>query len=136
MSGIANIFDKDSQGIGMTDRVDINRLLTEMRSIKSQTQAFSGGIEGMGSLRPGGVEPVADKNRVDFSDVMGQAINKVNDVQQASSKMAQGYIKGDPGIDISQVMVASQKSSVAFQAATQVRNKLVEAYKDVMNMPI
>ncbi|WP_054113145.1 flagellar hook-basal body complex protein FliE [Marinagarivorans algicola] len=120
----------------MTDRVDINRLLTEMRSIKSQTQAFSGGIEGIESIRSGGVQPVADKNRLDFSDVMGQAINKVNDVQQASSKMAQGYIKGDPGIDISQVMVASQKSSVAFQAATQVRNKLVEAYKDVMNMPI
>ena len=68
--------------------------------------------------------------------LFGQAINKVNDVQQASSRAAQGYIKGDPNIDISQVMIASQKSSVAFQAATQVRNKLVEAYKDVMNMPI
>lgn len=119
----------------MTDRVDINRLLTEMRSIKSQTQAF-GGVEGVGQLRPGGIQGVGDKNRVDFSDVMGQAINKVNDVQQASSKTAQAYIKGDPNIDISQVMIASQKSSVAFQAATQVRNKLVEAYKDVMNMPV
>ena len=122
-------------GIGMTDRVDINRLLTEMRSIKSQTQAF-GGVEAMGHIRPDGVQQVGQKNRVDFGDVFGQAINKVNDVQQASSRAAQGYIKGDPNIDISQVMIASQKSSVAFQAATQVRNKLVEAYKDVMNMPI
>ncbi len=115
----------------MTDRVDINRLLTEMRSIKSQTQAF-GGVEGMGQLQP----TVNPKNRVDFGDVFSQAINKVNDVQQQSSSMAQSYIKGDPNIDITQVMIASQKSSVAFQAATQVRNKLVEAYKDVMNMPI
>lgn len=115
----------------MTDRVDINRLLTEMRAIKSQTQAF-GRVEGMGHIQPA----VAPKNRVDFGDIFSQAINKVNSVQQESSRMAQSYIKGEPGIDISQVMVASQKSSVAFQATTQVRNKLVEAYKDVMNMPI
>lgn len=50
--------------------------------------------------------------------------------------MSKAYIKGDPNVSISDVMIASQKSSVAFQAATQVRNKLVEAYKDVMNMPI
>ncbi|MDZ7923101.1 MAG: flagellar hook-basal body complex protein FliE [Marinagarivorans sp.] len=114
----------------MTDRIDINRLLTEMRSIKTQTQAF--GVEGMGQLQP----TVNPKNRVDFGDVFSQAINKVNNLQQQSSSMAQSYIKGDPNIDITQVMIASQKSSVAFQAATQVRNKLVEAYKDVMNMPI
>ena len=120
----------------MTDRVDINRLLTEMRSIKSQTQAF-GGMDGVNNgLRSGGVNPVEDKNRVQFGDVFSQAINKVNDIQQESGSMAKAYIRGEPGVDISQVMIASQKSSVAFQAATQVRNKLVEAYKDVMNMPI
>lgn len=119
----------------MTDRVDINRLLTEMRSIKSQTQAF-GGMDGVNGIRQGGVNPVENKNRVEFGDVFSQAINKVNSVQQESGSMSKAYIKGDPNVSISDVMIASQKSSVAFQAATQVRNKLVEAYKDVMNMPI
>jgi flagellar hook-basal body complex protein FliE len=123
------------QGRAMTDRVDINRLLTEMRSIKSQTHAF-GGVEGIGRLQPNDVQDVSDKKRVDFGEVFSHAINKVNTVQHASGTMAQAYIKGDPAVDITQVMIASQKSSIAFQAATQVRNKLVEAYKDVMNMPI
>ena len=42
----------------------------------------------------------------------------------------------DDGIDLAQVMIAAQKSSVSFQAMVEVRNKLVEAYKDVMNMPV
>ena len=43
---------------------------------------------------------------------------------------------GDQGIDLTEVMIASQKSSVAFQAAVQVRNKMVSAYESIMNMPI
>ena len=61
----------------MVDRVDINRLLLEMRTLKSQTQAF------------GGVSPLEGKTArrclgVAFGDVMSQAVNKVNEVQQAS----------------------------------------------------
>lgn len=117
----------------MTDRVDINRLLTEMRAIKSQTQAF-GGVEG---VKPNnfGINPESTQ-RVNFGDVLSGAVNKVNDIQQQAGATSKAYLRGDPNVDITQVMIASQKSSVAFQAATQVRNKLVEAYKDVMNMPI
>ncbi|WP_111640533.1 flagellar hook-basal body complex protein FliE [Marinimicrobium alkaliphilum] len=128
----------------MTDRVDINRLLTDMRSLKSQVQTFQ---------RPEGLGP-QDVNRVGrvgtgeglkvdgsqkvpgFGDVMAQAVNKVNDTQRASGALAAAYERGEPGVDITDVMVASQKASVSFQAAVQVRNKLVEAYRDVMNMPI
>lgn len=118
----------------MTDRVDINRLLTEMRAIKAQTQAF-GGVEG---IKPNnlGISSPESAQRVNFGDVFSGAINKVNDLQQQSGAAQKAYLRGDPNVDITQVMIASQKSSVAFQAATQVRNKLVEAYKDVMNMPI
>lgn len=118
----------------MDNRVDINSLLQEMRSIKSQSQAF-GGITPIGQegLRNNEVQGA---NGPKFGDVFSQAINKVNDVQQASSATASAYMSGDPSVDIADVMIASQKSGVAFQAATQVRNKVVEAYKDVMNMPI
>lgn len=118
----------------MDNRVDINSLLLEMRNIKAQSQAF-GGVTPVGqeALRS---QEVQNTNGAKFGDVFSQAINKVNDVQQASSATATAYMSGDKSVDITDVMIASQKSSVAFQAATQVRNKVVEAYKDVMNMPI
>lgn len=114
----------------MTDRVDISNLLSEMRALKSQSQAFG---TNQGNLRPETVPPAKGPQ---FGELFSQAVNKVNAVQQTSGAMADAYIRGEPGIDIADVMIASQKSNVAFQAMTQVRNKVVEAYKDVMNMPI
>ena len=125
----------------MTDRVDINRLLGEMRSLKSQTQVFQRPQNVTGSdtslsrqLSNMGVQ--APNKVPSFGDVMSQAINKVNEVQQTSSAMANAYERGVAGVDITDVMIASEKASVSFQAMVQVRNKLVDAYKDIMNMPI
>lgn len=124
------------RGVAMSDRMDINRLLIEMRTLKQQTTAFGG---------PGAL---AAKDRVEntlgsspvngprFGEIMEQAVNKVNDVQQASSAMSEAYVRGDQNVDVTDVMIASQKAGVAFDAMVQVRNKLVEAYRDVMNMPI
>lgn len=125
----------------MTDRVDINRLLGEMRSIKSQAQVFQrpqAVVNGDVSINRGlNNLQVDSSNKVpSFGDLMSKAINNVNDVQQKSSSMAEAYEKGVAGVDITDVMIASQKASVSFQAMVQVRNKLVEAYKDVMSMPI
>ncbi|MFO1388012.1 flagellar hook-basal body complex protein FliE [Cellvibrio sp.] len=123
----------------MTDRVDINRLLGEMRTLKSQTQVFQRPqINGdMGINRGLNNLQMDTQNKVpSFGDLMTKAINNVNEVQQKSSAMATAYEKGVDGVDITDVMIASQKASVSFQAMVQVRNKLVEAYKDVMSMPI
>ena len=68
--------------------------------------------------------------------MLGQAINKVSDTQQASSQLATAFEIGKSGVDLTDVMVASQKASVSFQALTQVRNKLVQAYQDIMQMPV
>lgn len=121
----------------MTDRVDVNRLLLEMRTLKAQTHAF-GGAESLASKdRMDGINaPNVANNGPRFGDIMSDAVNKVNEVQQASSAMSKAYLQGDSGVDITDVMIASQKSGVAFDAMVEVRNKLVEAYRDVMNMPI
>jgi flagellar hook-basal body complex protein FliE len=50
--------------------------------------------------------------------------------------MSDAFVKGEPNVDLTEVMVAVQKASLSFQAMTQVRNKLVQAYQDVMNMPV
>ena len=64
------------------------------------------------------------------------AIDTVNTHQKTSAELATRFEQGDPSVDLPEVMIAMQKSSVSFQAMTQVRNKLVEAYKEVMNMPV
>ena len=129
------------ESVIMTDRVDISRLLVEMRSIKSQAQAFprpenlavrdiKGPQLGNG-VNVGGVDKAPS-----FGDMMSMAVDKVNNTQKASAAMSKAYEQGDPNIDISDVMIASQKSTVTFQSLLQVRNKLIDAYRDVMNMPV
>lgn len=125
----------------ITNRVDVNNLLAQMRDMKAQ--ASGGQMEGVqprsgveAALQTGGVTRTEGVNTPDFSEMFSNAINKVNETQQTSSSLAKAYEQGDPGVTLTQVMVASQKASVSFQAVMEVRNKLVEAYKDVMNMPI
>lgn len=73
---------------------------------------------------------------VSFSSELKAAIGKINDTQQAARKQAQDFELGAPGISLNDVMVDLQKSSVSLQLGVQVRNKLVAAYQDVMNMPV
>ncbi|MDO3382597.1 flagellar hook-basal body complex protein FliE [Gilvimarinus algae] len=121
----------------MTNRVDINNLLNEMRAMKAQTQAFQK-PQALNELnRTERLDRVQENRQVPgFSEVMTQAVNKVNEVQQSAGDLAEAYQRGDKNVDITDVMIASQKASVSFEAAVQVRNKLVEAYRDIMNMPI
>ncbi|MBU2887239.1 flagellar hook-basal body complex protein FliE [Gilvimarinus agarilyticus] len=121
----------------MSNRVDINNLLHEMRSLKSQTQAFQKPQGLQESIATESTGRVNQANQVPgFAEMMSQAVNSVNDVQQNAGQLANAYQQGDPSVDITDVMIASQKASVSFEAALQVRNKLVEAYRDIMNMPI
>ena len=74
-----------------------------------------------------------------FASILSQAsnsINAVNNLQNESSQLKAAYASGDKSINLSEVVLASQKSSLAFQALLQVRNKMVDAYRDVMSMPM
>ena len=64
------------------------------------------------------------------------AIQGVNEAQQKSGQLAAAFERGDASADLAKVMVASQQSSLAFRATVEVRNRLVQAYQDVMNMPL
>lgn len=83
-------------------------------------------------------EPQVDtQNSVpEFREMFSNAIDQVNANQKHAGDLSTRFTQGDPNIDLPEVMVALQKSSVSFQAMTQVRNKLLEAYKDIMNMPV
>ena len=68
--------------------------------------------------------------------MLGQAVGQVHQNQKAATSIAEAFEMGAKGVDLTEVMVASQKASVSFQAAVQVRNKLVQAYQDIMQMPV
>lgn len=97
-------------------------LLAEMQSMQGEAQ----------SMAP--VQGAAP--RQDFAELLGQAVNKVNALQQTTGDLRTRFELGDPSVGLEQVMISAQKSSIAFDATVQVRNKLVESYKTIMNMPV
>ncbi|SHM99896.1 flagellar hook-basal body complex protein FliE [Phytopseudomonas punonensis] len=109
----------------MSQGVAFNRLMLEMRSMQAEAM-----------VRKPAVAEAQEAGAPSFSDMLGQAVNKVSDTQQAASQLATAFEMGQSGVDLTDVMIASQKSSVSFQAMTQVRNKLVQAYQDIMQMPV
>ncbi|MEJ6121182.1 flagellar hook-basal body complex protein FliE [Vibrio sp. 2-Bac 85] len=72
----------------------------------------------------------------DFSAMLKQAIENVNGLQQNTSDLRNSFEMGDKDVSLADVMIASNKSGLAFDATVQVRNKMVEAYKEVMSMPV
>lgn len=98
-------------------------LLAKIRELNAQ-------LDGPGATAP------AEPGRVEFSSVLSESINAVNEAQQSAGAQAAAYEAGEPGADLTQVMVSLQKASLSFQAMAEVRNKLVNAYQEVMNMPV
>ena len=60
----------------------------------------------------------------------------MNQTQQHATALAAAFERGTPGVELPQVMLEMQKASVSFRALTEVRNRLVNAYQEIMNMPI
>lgn len=71
-----------------------------------------------------------------FAGELQASIQRINRLQQASRAQTEAFQAGEPGVELNDVMVDMQKASVAFQMGTQVRNRLVSAYRDVMNMQV
>jgi len=71
-----------------------------------------------------------------FVDTLKHAMEGVNDAQQHASGLSAAFERGEPGADLASVMVAQQQAQVAFRATVEVRNRLVQAYQDVLNMPV
>lgn len=110
----------------MSQGVQFNRLLMDMRAMQA---------DAMARFKP--VQPEAPAaGAPSFADLLGQAVNKVSETQNSANQLATAFEMGQGGVDLTEVMIASQKASVSFQAMTQVRNKLVQAYQDIMQMSI
>lgn len=104
--------------------MQINQVLAQMRAMAAQAQGAA--PEESGNT----------VNRPDFAMLLQDSLEKVNEAQQKASGLRTDFEMGKPGVELPEVMVALQKASVSFQAVTQVRNKLLNAYQEIMNMQV
>ncbi|PTR16411.1 MULTISPECIES: flagellar hook-basal body complex protein FliE [unclassified Nitrosospira] len=73
---------------------------------------------------------------VDFSAVLKRSLDQVNNAQQHAARLGREFELGAPEANLTDAMISLQKASISFQYTVQVRNKLVTAYQDIMNMPV
>lgn len=79
---------------------------------------------------------VPTTKKADFSSLLENSLSQVNAMQNEASSLKTSYELGEQGVDLPQVMISMQKSSLAFEAMAEVRNKFLNAYQEVMNMPL
>ncbi|CAK0756849.1 Flagellar hook-basal body complex protein FliE [Gammaproteobacteria bacterium] len=106
---------------------DINGLLVQMRAAATLAQ---------GRAPTPAAPPIPEVAPPNFSSLLRQSIDAVNQLQQNSAKLSADFERGAVGVDLPEVMVAGQKANISFQAMTQVRNKLVSAYQEIMSMQV
>jgi flagellar hook-basal body complex protein FliE len=74
--------------------------------------------------------------RVDFANVLKSQLDSVAGMQQEAAQQSKAYTMGDNSVNLSDVMISAQKASIALQTTVQVRNKLLSAYTEIMNMQV
>lgn len=112
----------------------VDQVLGQIRAMRSLTQVSPeiGAPSSLTGLKPAqGVEPVSD-----FGSLLKSSVQAVNATQQQAQTAANAWERGDSEVSLTQVMVSLQKADVSFKAMMEVRNKMVDAYQEVMRMSI
>lgn len=135
--------------IGGIDSSRIQAMMAQLQAAATKPAALdagmpgAGGVGGMGGLGglggvagTGGADAVDGSSKVSFSDALKGALQNVSDTQNKADDMGKRFASGDDSVSLSDTMIAMQKANIGFQAAIQVRNKMVSAYHDIMNMQV
>ena len=88
------------------------------------------------AARAAGQEPAAGQGTADFAGLLRAAVDQVNSAQQEASRLQEQFDLNAPNVNLHEVMLSLQKASLSFQTMVQVRNQLVNAYQEVMNMQV
>lgn len=83
---------------------------------------------------PKGVESVAPDGQ--FAQVLRASLEQVNQTQVRADGLARAFEQGDSSVNLQDVMISMQKANLSFQTVVQVRNRVVAAYQDIMNMQV
>ena len=111
--------------------IDAGRIQAMMEQLKAAAAKPTGQTTPVG---PAGAETGAAK--VNFADALKSSLSEVSEAQKSAGAMGRAFQMGDDSVSLSDVMVSMQKASIGFQATVQVRNKLVSAYQEMMNMQV
>lgn len=107
--------------------IDSSRLLQQMAQMAQRA-------DGQDALKSHSME--ISPGNADFGNLFTRALGTVNELQMNAGALEDKLIKGDPSVSIAESVIAGQKAAVAFEATLQVKNRLVQAYQDIMNMPL
>lgn len=110
--------------------MQIDSVLSQIRSLQSQVKAPAVTPNAAGKQAEA-AGPIGE-----FANVLKQGLSEVNQTQQRADNMATAFQRGTPGVELADVMIEMQKASVSFRAVTEVRNRMVSAYQEIMNMQI
>jgi flagellar hook-basal body complex protein FliE len=104
-------------------QMEINQVLAQIRSLSAQTKVGTSQTTQAQQTGPS-----------EFANIMRQGLDAVNQSQEKASQLTDAFARGTPGVELPQVMLATAKANVSFHALSEVRNRLVSAYQDIMNM--
>jgi len=116
---------------GGIDSSQIQAMIAQLKAAAQRPEALAPGV-----LRPDAANATQPSTRVDFSATLKGALDAVAESQNKAQDLGRRFQMGDDSVNLSDVMIQMQKSSINFQATVQVRNKLVQAYHDIMNMQV
>lgn len=129
--------------IGGIDSSRIEAMMAQLKAAAQKPGAIGAGTAGVGGLpglqglgAPAGAEAPDASSKVSFSDALKGALQNVSDAQNTADDLGKRFASGDDSVALSDTMIAMQKANISFQSAIQVRNKLVSAYHDIMNMQV
>ena len=109
------------------DTISMDALLAKMNSIREAIPR-AGLADAAGGSKAAG--------QVDFAAALKSSIERVDSSHKVSSELAQRFQLGDSTVSLEETMVAMAKANVSFQQMVQVRNKVISAYHDIMNMQV
>lgn len=101
----------------------IEQMVSQLRAVAAQA---SGSSTAAPAATPGH----------DFAAMLQSAVNEVNSAQQDAKQLSQQFEQGNSTANLQDVVVSLEKASLSFQTMVQVRNKLVSAYQEIMNMQV
>jgi len=101
----------------------IDQVLSEIRRLSTEAQGFEGG-------------PSKNPESAGFGEIFNQMLDSANGNEVRSGELKRAYTLGQDNVALSDVMVAQAEARISFEAVMQVRNHLISAYKDIMNMPL
>ncbi|PQA81583.1 flagellar hook-basal body complex protein FliE [Limnohabitans sp. TS-CS-82] len=114
----------------MIDRISNANIMSMMETLRAHQAQSTGSSSSVSESSSTKIE-----GQSNFFESVKTALDKVNDTQAKSTAMTDAYDRGE-NVPLTDVVLSMQKSSLAFEATLQVRNKVMKAYEEIMNMPV